>query len=565
MHFEKILYSKKNQFIDFKSLREKKILSIKKDIFYELAKIAFTQMRFFLGTEHLNKWFEILISLDASQEEKEKIKINFLATIESKNKNLPYCQDCGTDILYLFRGDKIIFSGEKNIFDHVQEGATFARKKNPFRSSIFLPTENFSEKNSGDNSPCELHNFFWHKEDEVYGIFCNKGGGSGSKFWNFSKKPSLAQNRHELKKFLYEKISEIGHSACPPYNFYIVLGGLSQLQNSEILTRASVEDPFLEKNFPFISQDQDLEKEIMQDLKKANIGAQTKGKYFMMTTGIKIFRAPRHAVPFFVGMGLSCSANRIQHFKINKDGIFLEKLEKNPEKFLLEKFKNQTEKSYIKNNLADKKGNLFFQKDFKQEGPKKFAINLDKEKNIVLKKLRNLKSGENFLFSGNVIIARDKAHFCWWKNFQEKKFLPNYLKKYLAVLYIGPADIPKNEIIGSIGPTTAARMDEFAEFLFKNNLLFLSIAKGSRSKKFALLCKKYKGIFAAVQGGPASYLRKFVCSQKILDFEDLGMEAVRLFEIKNMPAQIIVDSNGNDFYQEMMDKFIPFDTQFEGN
>ncbi len=546
------------------------ILSVDKKIFQELAEISFTEMRKFFREEHLQHWHEIMISPESSDSEKEKMKNNFLACIEAKKKGVPYCQDTGVDIVYISRGDKTILTGKNSLRTEIQNGALLAREKNPYRNSIFIPDKKNLEINSGNNTPPEIHFFDHSQEDEITGIFSNKGGGSGSKFWSFSCAPGLYQDSKKLLKFIKEKIAEIGHSACPPYEMSIILGGLSHLDNSKLLTQTSLGDySFLQKSYNShedrnpgkknssenfstkIIQDKNLEKIITQDLKNSDMGAQGKGKFFLMPNGLKIFRAPRHAAHFFIGIGVGCSAHRIQSFKINKDGIFLETLCKKPEKFLEKNSKNKIQDTTCCHSRED--GNPGQKNHIIKN---KTHINLNENKEEILKKLQNIKSGEEFLISGEILGARDKAHARWRENFETKKIIPEYLKKYLSVFYVGPADTPKNEIIGSFGPTTAGRMDEFSEFLFQNQLIPLSIAKGTRSKNFAENCKKYKGMFCAIQGGPAAYLRNFVKSVEIIDFEDLGMEAVRLYQVEKIPVQMIVDSSGDDFYKNLSDSFL---------
>ncbi len=506
---------------------ENGVLIVPKTVFYDLSKISFTQMRKFFREEHLAHWKEILDSPKSSPSEKEKMQRNLQAVIESKNKGVPYCQDTGTDSVYVFCGDCVVLVGEESLESKIGEGAIWARQNNPYRNSVFVPDEKNLEKNSGDNSPAEIHFFHNKKKDEIRGIFSNKGGGSGSKLWNFSMPPSLYQDEKKLIEFLIKKILEIGHSACPPYHLRIVLGGLSQLHNSELLTRSTIDD------FSFLSdkiiRDKQKEHTIVRTFGDSDIGAQGKGKFFFMPDGVSVVRAPRHAAHFFVGIGVACSAHRVQEFKINKDGVFLEKLCENPEKFL--------EKNNQFKKLKDDK--------------KKLEINLSENREKTLEKLRKIKAGEEFLISGKILGARDKAHSKWLADFEKTKKMPDYLREILAVFYVGPSDTPKGDIIGSFGPTTATRMDCFAPFLFANELLPLSIAKGTRSKEFAKNCKKYQGMFAAIQGGPASILRKYVKSVEVLDFEEFGMEAVRLYEISKMPVQMITDSRGVDFYAEL--------------
>lgn len=501
------------------------VLSVDSKAFALIARQGFEDMRYFFRESHLEHWDHILKSQKSSNSEKVKMQANLCAAVEAKKKGVPYCQDCGTDVAYVFRGNRVVFSG--TVFDSIASGALEARKNNPFRNSVFVPTK-IGETNSGDNSPCEVHHFSGESDFEVSGVLANKGGGSASKLWSFSQSPALLQNSEGLEDFLYQKITEIGHSACPPYQMRIVLGGLSHLQNSEYLTRSTVDEfGFLEDEKTKVIRDEVLESKILDRIAQTKMGAQGEGHFFIQPDGIRIFRAPRHAAHFFVGIGVGCSAHRVQGFKIDKTGVYLEQLCEDPEKYVSAKtgfgdFENLTK------------------------------IDFSEDREMVLEQLRALKAGDLFLGSGKILGARDKAHAQWLHNFMEHQAIPDYLKHFVGVCYVGPADTPAGAIIGSFGPTTASRMDDFASFLGKNNLIPLSIAKGSRSEAFAKNCGKYGGMFAAIQGGPASLLRNFVVSQKVIDFEALGMEAVRVYEIEGMPMQMITDSTGTDYYRGLL-------------
>ncbi len=510
---------------------ENNILTVSSSVFTELARLSFTQMRKLFREEHLKHWAEILNAPESSASEKEKMRRNLLAAVEAKNKGVPYCQDTGTDTAYIFRGGATIIEG-KSISQSIETGAIEARKANPYRNSIFVPTE-MREVNSGNNSPAEIHFFEHKKAQEIVGTFSNKGGGSGSKLWQFSCPPALLQDSKRLNKFIAQKISEIGHSACPPYQLSIVLGGISMLHNAELLTRSTVDRiEFLRDEREKIIKRNDIKDWLTKTLKASNMGAQGEGKFFIMPEGLRVFQAPRHAAHFFIGIGVACSAHRVQNFKINKEGVFLEKLCETPETFL-EKMK-----------YAPVPASHTLEIDF------------SKDREVVLNQLKQIKAGTEFSISGKILGARDKAHARWLQHFKEGKGIPDYLKKFIGVTYVGPSDTPKGDIIGSFGPTTAGRMDEFAEFLGKNGCIPLSIAKGTRSEQFAQNCKKYGNMFAAIQGGPAALLRKFVKSVDIIDFEDLDMEAVRVYEVERMPAQMIVDTDGNDFYRKLSDDFL---------
>jgi fumarate hydratase class I len=314
------------------------------------------------------------------------------------------------------------------------------------------------------------------------------------------------------------------------------LGGVSQLENSEILTLSTLdEDDFLHDDRRKIIRDTSLEKSILKSFSKSNIGAQGNGKFFLMPDGIRIYRAPRHAAHFFVGIAVACSAHRVQKFKINKDGAWLEKLVKNPAKNFPGKLKK------------DKKELLNF--DFKEQNN---CSNL--------KELRKLSAGTNFEVSGEILIARDKAHFLWIEKIKQGK-IPKYLNKFIAIIYAGPSETPQQEIIGSFGPTTAGRMDDMTNILWENGLLPLTIAKGSRSKNLTNSAKKNQGMFASLQGGPASYWQAFITKQEIIDFPELGMESVKVISVKKLPLQMVIDASGNNFYDKLNKSLPKFEIQ----
>ncbi len=505
-------------------------LQIEGDIFEQLATRAFSEMRCFFRTKHLKHWREIYDSPKSSEAEKEKMYINLLAAKEAKEKGIPYCQDTGTDTAYIFRGKSTYLKDTRGMADIIEDGAIKARQQNPFRNSTFIPTQK-GEVNAGNNTPSEVHFFDHPQEHEIRGVFSNKGGGSGSKLWQFSCPPALLQDPKKLTSFLIQKIAKIGHSACPPYRLSIVLGGLSALQNMSFLTQMTVdEEAFMEDSRLKIIPKKNIEDEIYEKLKQSDMGAQGRGKFFLMPEGLTVIQAPRHAAHFFVGIGVACSAHRVQAFKINQKGVFIEKCCKTPEQFLP-----------VRKVVKDSQ---------------KITINLSGEKETVLGQLRKIKAGTTFFVSGEILGARDKAHAQWGIDYQKNKQIPDYLKNYLAVTYVGPSDTPDGEIIGSFGPTTAGRMDEFASFLGENKVLPFSIAKGTRSDDFAKNCQKYGQMLAVMQGGPAAYLRKFVKKVTVIDFQTFGMEAVRLYEVEKLPVQMIVDSTGKDFYKSLSKTFL---------
>jgi fumarate hydratase class I len=379
----------------------------------------------------------------------------------------------------------------------------------------------FDEKNTGTNLPAQIDIF--STESDVYEfLFITKGGGSANKTFLYQETKSLL-NEDSLLRFISEKIKDIGLSACPPYHLALVIGGSSAescLSTVKLATAGYLDSlPKTGNENGRAFRDIEWEARIEKICREYGVGAQFGGKYF--AHDVRVIRLPRHAASCPVGLGVSCSADRNIKAKITRDGIFIEELEKNPERFL---------------------------PSTPPEFEKPVEIDLNRPIKEVLEELTKYPVKTRLSLTGTLIVARDAAHARIKKMFDEGKPIPEYFKNY-PIYYAGPSKTPKGMISGSLGPTTAGRMDDYVELFQSFGASLIMLAKGNRSRATTDSCKKYGGFYLGSIGGPAAILaEENIESSEIIDFEDLGMEAVRKISIVNMPAFIISDDKGNDFY-----------------
>ena len=384
----------------------------------------------------------------------------------------------------------------------------------------------YDEKNTRNNLPAQI-DIFANGINEYKFLFIAKGGGSANKTFLFQATPSVLKTK-KIVNFLESKIASIGTSACPPYHLAIVIGGLSAEMNLKTLKLATCHylDNIPRKgNYEGLAfRDIKMEKEILKLTQNLNIGAQFGGKYFCHD--VRVIRLPRHGASLPISIGVSCGADRQIIGKINKKGMFLEKLEKNPEKFL----PTVLAKDFPKNEIK---------------------INLDKPIKETLKELSKLKIKTRILLNGTMIVARDIAHAKLKDRLDKGRSLPSYFKKY-PIYYAGPAKTPKGYNTGSFGPTTAGRMDSYVEQFQKEGASLIMLAKGNRSTIVKNSCKKYSGFYLGSIGGPGAELaNKNIKTVKCIEYPELGMEAIWKITVRNFPAFIVIDDKGNDFYENL--------------
>ena len=499
----------------------RKILKVDPKGLELLAKTAVSDISFFLRTAHLEKLAAILEDPEATDNDRFVAYVMLRNTVISAKEDLPWCQDTGTAIVIGKKGEQV-WTGA-NDAEALSRGIFETFKEKNLRYSQVVPFTMFSEKNTGTNLPAQID--IYSKEGNTYEfLFITKGGGSANKTFLYQQTKSLL-NEESLVKFVKEKIKDLGTSACPPYHLALVIGGTSAEATLKTVKEASAgyldHLPTSGNQSGRAFRDMEWEKKIEKICHEYGVGAQFGGKYFVHD--VRVIRLPRHAASCPVGLGVSCSADRNIKAKINADGIFLEELERNPARFMPAKA---------------------------PELEKPVVIDLDRPMKEVLAELTKYPVKTRLSLNGTLIVARDIAHAQLKKMIDEGKPLPEYFKNH-PIYYAGPAKTPEGMPSGSFGPTTAGRMDAYVDLFQSLGGSLIMIAKGNRSRQVIDACKKYGGFYLGSIGGPAAILAaENIKSVEMVDFEDLGMEAIRKIRVENMAAFIITDDKGNDFFDE---------------
>ena len=502
------------------TLGGRKILRIAPEALTQLAKQAFADVSFYLRAGHLEKVRRILDDPEASENDRF-VALTLLKNAEIAAKGeLPSCQDTGTAIVFAEKGEAVWTGGEDEKYLTQGIFETFQQKN--LRYSQLAPLSMFEEKNTGTNLPAqvEVHAV---PGNEYHFLFLAKGGGSANKSFLYQETKSVL-NEKSMEKFLSEKLFALGTAACPPYHVAVVIGGTSAEATLKAVKLASAG---YYDNLPNTGnakgrafRDTAWEKKVFELAQKSGIGAQFGGKY--LAHDVRVVRLPRHAASCPVGLGVSCSADRNIRAKITEQGIFLEELEKNPGRFLPD------------------------EKTMKMHQP--VPVDLDKPMPEIIKELGKYPVKTRLSLSGTLIVARDVAHARIKQMLEEGKPMPEYFKNH-PVYYAGPAKTPQGMVTGSFGPTTAGRMDGYVEEFMAKGGALITLAKGNRSPKVAESCKKHGGFYLGSVGGPAAILAKEnILDVQMVDFEDLGMEAIRKIRVKNFPAFIVCDDKGHDFF-----------------
>ncbi len=501
----------------------KTILKIAPEGLTELARAAFRDTNFMLRPDHLEKVAEILKDNDASNNDKY-VALTMLRNAEISAKGqLPFCQDTGTATVFAKKGQQVWTGGGDE--EALSKGVYDTYTQENLRYSQTVPLDMYKEKNSGTNLPAQI-DIHATDGDEYKFLFVAKGGGSGNKTALYQQTKALL-NPEKLEKFLVEKLKSLGTAACPPYHVAFVVGGTSAEANLKTVKLASTK---YYDNLPTEGneggqafRDIELENKILKAAYDLGIGAQFGGKYFALD--IRIIRLPRHGASCPVGMGVSCSADRNIKAKINKDGIWLEKLEENPGRYIPEDMKKEDEKGAV-------------------------SIDLNKPMKDVLAELTKHPVGTRLSLNGTIIVGRDIAHAKLKERLDSGEGLPDYVKEH-PIYYAGPAKKPEGRPSGSFGPTTAGRMDPYVEPFQAAGGSMVMIAKGNRSQQVTDACKKYGGFYLGSIGGPAAILaQENIKNVELLEYPELGMEAIWKIDVEDFPAFILVDDKGNDFYSQ---------------
>ena len=486
-----------------------------------LARTAVSDLSFFLRTSHTEKLAAIIDDPEATDNDRFVAYEMLRNSVISAKGELPWCQDTGTVIVIGKKGEQV-WTGVNDAM-HLSKGIFETFQEKNLRYSQVVPYTMFDEKNSGTNLPAQID--IYSTEGNAYEfLFITKGGGSANKTFLFQQTKSLL-NEESLIKFVKDKIKDLGTSACPPYHLALVIGGTSAEATLKTVKEASAgyldHLPTTGNDSGRVFRDIEWEKRIEKICQDYGVGAQFGGKYFIHD--VRVIRMPRHAASCPVGLGVSCSADRNIKARITVEGIFLEELEKNPARFLPAKA---------------------------PELAKPVEVNLDRPMKEILTLLTKYPVKTRLSLTGTLIVARDIAHARIKKMIDEGQPMPEYFKNH-PIYYAGPAKTPPGMPSGSFGPTTAGRMDNYVELFQSLGGSLIMVAKGNRNRAVIDSCKKYGGFFLGSIGGPAALLAaENIKSVEMVDFEDLGMEAIRKIRVENMAAFIITDDKGNDFFDE---------------
>jgi len=508
-----------SDYVKVDQLGSREILTVDPKGLELLAEEAMADVSFMLRSSHLESLRRIIDDPEATDNDRF-VAYNLLqnAAVAAEGA-LPSCQDTGTAIVMGKKGE--------NVYTGVDDGEYLSRgiyntyQKRNLRYSQVVPLTMFDEKNSGSNLPAQI-DIYAKKGDYYEFLFLTKGGGSANKTFLYQKTKSLL-NEKSLEAFVKERISDLGTAACPPYHLALVIGGTSAEANLAAVKKASAK---YYDNLPTEGneagqafRDLEWEAKVQKICQESSIGAQFGGKY--LTHDVRVIRLPRHAASCPVGMGVSCSADRNIRGKITKEGIFLEQLEQDPKRFL------PATPPHLEEAVE---------------------INLNRPMPEILAELSKYPIKTRLKLNGTLIVARDIAHAKIKELLDAGQPMPEYFKNH-PIYYAGPAKTPEGMASGSFGPTTAGRMDVYVDEFQSHGGSMVMLAKGNRTKDVTDACHKYGGFYIGSIGGPAAILAKDnILSVEVVDFPELGMEAVRKIEVKDFPAFIITDDKGNDFF-----------------
>ena len=507
-------------------LGDKEFLQVEPSALEKLTSEAIHDINHYLRAEHLQQLTNIVKDPEASPNDR------FVAIDLLKNANiaaggvLPMCQDTGTALVMGKKGQFVLTTGKDEVA--ISQGIYDAYTTLNLRYSQMAPVTTWEEKNTGNNLPAQIEIYAdSDHQDEYNFMFIAKGGGSANKSFLYQETKAVL-NPTSFMNWLDEKLRSIGTAACPPYHLAIVIGGTSAEATVKTAKLASTKyldslptSGDAETGHGF--RDIELEQKVLELTRTLGIGAQFGGKYFCHD--VRVVRLPRHGASLPIAIAVSCSADRQAKAKITKDGIFLEELERDPAHFLPE-----TTDEHLNDNVV--------------------AIDLNQPMSDVLAELSKHPVKTRLSLTGTLVVARDLAHAKIKAMMDEGKPMPEYMKKY-AVYYAGPAKTPEGYASGSFGPTTAGRMDSYVDYFQANGGSMVMLAKGNRSKAVTDACKSHGGFYLGSIGGPAARLAlDCITKVEVLDFEELGMEAVWKIDVVDFPAFIVVDDKGNDFFAE---------------
>ncbi len=503
------------------------ILKVEPEALTLLAQQAFHDASFMLRPSHQKQVAAILNDPQASENDKY-VALQFLRNSEIAAKGvLPTCQDTGTAIIMGKKGQRVWTGGGDEAA--LARGVYNTYTEDNLRYSQNAPLDMYNEVNTKTNLPAQID--LYSVDGDEYKFLCvAKGGGSANKTYLYQETKALITPA-KLKNYLVEKMRTLGTAACPPYHIAFVIGGTSAESTLKTVKLASTRYydslPTEGNEHGQAFRDVKLEQELLQEAQNLGLGAQFGGKYF--AHDIRVIRLPRHGASCPVGMGVSCSADRNIKAKINRDGIWIEKMEHNPAQYIPEALRQQGEGDAI-------------------------AINLNQPMSEILAQLSAHPVSTRLSLNGTIIVARDIAHAKLKELIDNGEELPQYVKDH-PIYYAGPAKTPEGYASGSLGPTTAGRMDSYVDLLQSHGASMVMLAKGNRSQQVTDACKQHGGFYLGSIGGPAAILAQdSIKSLECVAYPELGMEAIWKIEVENFPAFILVDDKGNDFFQQIQNK-----------
>ncbi len=507
------------------SFMGKDILKVEPEALALVAQEGMRDVSFLLRTAHLKQVAAILKDPEASENDRY-VALAMLRNADIASKGiLPFCQDTGTATIFGKKGQQV-WTGVRDE-EHFSKGIYKAYKEENLRYSQTAALDMYNEVNTGTNLPAQID--IYATEGMEYNLLMiTKGGGSANKTFLYQETKALL-NPESLKKFLTEKMKTLGTAGCPPYHLAFVIGGTSaeaclktvKLATSRYLDHLPTSGDKMGRAF----RDPELEAQMLESAFGAGYGAQFGGKYFALD--VRAIRLPRHGASCPVGIGVSCSADRNIRAKINREGIWLEVLEREPGHLIPEEYRGKITSKVVE-------------------------VDLNRPMKEILAQLSKHNVTTQLSLTGPMIVARDIAHAKLKERLDRGEGLPQYLKDH-PIYYAGPAKTPTGMASGSFGPTTAGRMDSYVDLFQSHGASMITLAKGNRSPEVAAACKKYGGFYLGSIGGPAALLaQENIRKVEVIEYPELGMEAIWKIEVEDFPAFILIDDKGNDFFKQVL-------------
>lgn len=506
------------------SFAGREVLVVEPEALTLLADQAFHDINFFLRPAHLRQVAAILDDPEASENDR-MVALTLLKNADVASAGLlPFCQDTGTAIILGKKGQQVWTGGGDE--EALSKGVYLAYTENNLRYSQNAPLDMFTEKNTGTNLPAQL-DLYATDGDAYKFLFIAKGGGSANKSFLYQETRAVLTPK-TLVPFLTEKMMSLGTAACPPYHLTFVIGGTSAEATMKHVKLASTKYydglPTTGNEHGRAFRDVELEARMLEAARECGIGAQFGGKYFALD--VRVVRLPRHGASLPVGIGVSCSADRQAKGKITREGVFIERLETEPLKYIPEALRHRKDTNAVR-------------------------IDLNRPMAEIRAELSRHPVTTRLLLSGPIIVARDIAHAKLKERLDAGGELPGYFKDH-PVYYAGPAKTPAGMPSGSFGPTTAGRMDSYVDLFQSRGGSMVMIAKGNRGQQVTDACKRHGGFYLGSIGGPAAILAKEnIRKVEVVEFPELGMEAVWKIEVEDFPAFILIDDKGHDFFQSV--------------